>query len=650
MTSMTSTDNLRASCAALRSNLLSLKNFASRYLYELLDADDPKLSIQTLCRSALPLCYLFNLLPEQFFPKIDVDLEATDEHSRSIAIALFAMNAKRVLGCQYFTLGEILHEDTEGLQKAVNALSAIIHLLPDSEFDRGTTPSPSNPAISVSGSTAHPASSDFTDTLNETIWKNRVRTMLNSERRYVKAVEVIERYSVALREHGPESIQETVAHVFPKKFFTFIRKFCIQLECTAQLPPQNQRWGRLFADTAMDIQILYKIYCVNRILAETKLHEQDTRLLQMQAHPSSSSSITQLLDRPLEHLSDYEYFFDALVAASDSDNAHYEELLTGRAIIKATVAGVHFAQKQTKTQEIIEMLKSRVSDWKDLIIDDAGFFDRRGTFLVRINEGAPLYSEFYLFEKELVFFHDRLTTTTSRVGGRRKTVSSTINPSAKPMPLNLTCHVPATQVESITLSFQSNGGSFSRAYSEDIISSPSIYELAISSRSDTLAVMFQGQDRAKLWQTSIERCRTEALAHEAKSGSPSPSQFNAQLAKSHAMAPGLSPDKQPHPEVLDISDVSPTKDRFAAISNEKRIIVRLNLGNSDFHIHVDLPVTYEELMMRIWWKLKLCRGRMQFDYPTVSYLDVDGREEVITPKKDLTSIFSQGPPTVLYVR
>jgi hypothetical protein len=205
---MTYTASLKTSCTALRSNLICVKSFASRYSYQLLDTSmqDPVLFIQHLCCSGLPLCYLFNLLPDRFFPKINVDYEATDEHSRNMAVALFAMNARRVLGCQYFTLADILA--TEGLQKvislavrskmyflanhivkAVHALFAITQLLPDSEFDRGNTSYPTTPTIPLPITSTYSESSQTMDVI---IWSNRVRSMLNSERRYVKDMEIIE--------------------------------------------------------------------------------------------------------------------------------------------------------------------------------------------------------------------------------------------------------------------------------------------------------------------------------------------------------------------------------------------------------------------------------------------------------------------------
>ncbi|KAK7445382.1 hypothetical protein VKT23_014799 [Stygiomarasmius scandens] len=93
-------------------------------------------------------------------------------------------------------------------------------------------------------------------------------------------------------------------------------------------------------------------------------------------------------------------------------------------------------------------------------------------------------------------------------------------------------------------------------------------------------------------------------------------------------------------------------DQCPILSEEGRILIRLHFHpHNELLISVDLPIMYEDLMERIAKKAKLCLGcewQKRKDYPTVSYTDINGREQVITPESDLASIFNRGSPTPLY--
>jgi len=203
-------NSLNVACCILRYRLLCLKSFGP--YYEQLDTSaDATNCIRDLCCSGFPMCYLFNLLPDDFFPKIDIDFgfAPTEEYSRNMAIALFAMNAKRTLECEHFTITELLRDDTAGLQKvsccyllgsqessfqqAVSALLAVLHLLPENSFEYQTTVTPPDFSLSSSPSrTSVSESPNITQFLDETIWKTRLRSILHSERQYVQDVEILQ--------------------------------------------------------------------------------------------------------------------------------------------------------------------------------------------------------------------------------------------------------------------------------------------------------------------------------------------------------------------------------------------------------------------------------------------------------------------------
>ncbi|THV00488.1 hypothetical protein K435DRAFT_854722 [Dendrothele bispora CBS 962.96] len=377
------------------------------------------------------------------------------------------MNARQTLECEYSTITELSQENaTEGLQKAIQALFAILRPLPEPSFEEQSIPasleSP-KPSFWNSDTLLNP-SRHITQFSNDAVWKTHLRSILHSEHQYVQEIEMLENYSSRLFDRGTESIRNTISHVFHKNFFAFVRKFCIQVECAAQTPSHDQRWGRLFIENlrnfegiihnfsqeyaqATAIQILYTIYCVNYILAE-ELAEQDAKLRSINAHTWTSELISKSLDRPFQRLSEYVTILDKLMLASDSEATHYDELVSGRDKIKEVVEKVAVSRKRARTELVVKRLGNCVPEWRDIASD----------------------TEFYLFDKELIFF-------------------SILAPS-KSMFLDTLHCILTNEIEYVTVSLQNNGGSFSKAYASDIISSPSIYELAISTSTEDLVLLF----------------------------------------------------------------------------------------------------------------------------------------------------------------
>lgn len=66
----------------------------------------------------VPLCYVFNLLPEPF---PDIVLEANtsliDEYAKRLAVSLFAMHVGRIGDCQSFTFQELFDPSNDGFTK-----------------------------------------------------------------------------------------------------------------------------------------------------------------------------------------------------------------------------------------------------------------------------------------------------------------------------------------------------------------------------------------------------------------------------------------------------------------------------------------------------------------------------------------------------
>jgi cell division control protein 24 len=133
------TTSLYQECSRLRARLLTIHGF--RQYFDLLDADatqstDPVTQLWDLFSFGTPLCYLFDLLPEdQGFSRINhsdfnpEQYEANPDRAKKHAIALFAMQIrsdkvqKVIPNCEPFTITDLSSRSSnDGLVKVSRPL------------------------------------------------------------------------------------------------------------------------------------------------------------------------------------------------------------------------------------------------------------------------------------------------------------------------------------------------------------------------------------------------------------------------------------------------------------------------------------------------------------------------------------------------
>ncbi|KAJ6464578.1 hypothetical protein C8R45DRAFT_502068 [Mycena sanguinolenta] len=162
-------DSFYQRCSALRARLMQIRSFP--FYFSLVTPDnrqstDPVTQLWDLFSFGIPLCYIFDQLPEdQGFNKInhsEFDQEKYDanpDRAKKHAIACFAMQigtekvTQKIPGCELFTVTEIWDRtSTDGLVKVIKTVTAIVNHLPPDAFET----SPFSPAFMTSQN-----SSDF---------------------------------------------------------------------------------------------------------------------------------------------------------------------------------------------------------------------------------------------------------------------------------------------------------------------------------------------------------------------------------------------------------------------------------------------------------------------------------------------------------
>ncbi|KAG5650560.1 hypothetical protein H0H81_011811 [Sphagnurus paluster] len=202
--------SLYQQCSSLRNRLMRIRGFA--YYFSLTSAadsrqsTDPVTQLWDLFSFGIPLCYIFDKLPaEEGFTKINnsgfnqEEFDSNPDKAKKRAIALFAMQIRTnkvtqaIPGCEEFTVTDLWDRNsTDGLVKVINTVTAIVHHLPPDAFE---TFHPSNPSISSNDpyeSTPSESSAVPPANAQETARNNIIREMVETERKYVQDLEIMQ--------------------------------------------------------------------------------------------------------------------------------------------------------------------------------------------------------------------------------------------------------------------------------------------------------------------------------------------------------------------------------------------------------------------------------------------------------------------------
>ncbi|KAJ3720984.1 hypothetical protein C8R42DRAFT_776438 [Lentinula raphanica] len=417
-------------CMDLQASLLSLPGFGIHFV-ALLDGPDPVVCIRELCHSGIPLCYLFNLLPVEHYPRIELNFTTShnSDYAQRLAIVQFAMRVSQAFKCEYFTVNDL--PSSNGFEKALGAVSAVLDRLTSAGMTQGF----SKRFLNNRGTPdrQHECSA-------------LIDTLLESERGFVAQMETMENFSRALSVAGmlePKSLPL----IFPKKMFVFCRKFCIQLECVAQVPWEEQNWGSPFILRAMDMTMNLSIHCVNWILAKPGLASFDMETLQIPGFKATSKSIDALASVPLQRISYYRDFLVAstytrhvylmlkasvqgLLTFDLTEHKYHKELVLGVACVQQVMDTISKAQRKAITDQVCQTLQSRVADWQILDINSLGQFILERNLLTRRNDLLQNFDVF-MFENEILLCDEAFPPVTPAISrrSRRRAISISTPPS-----------------------------------------------------------------------------------------------------------------------------------------------------------------------------------------------------------------------------
>ncbi|KAJ7072355.1 hypothetical protein C8F01DRAFT_242548 [Mycena amicta] len=400
-------------CSALRGRLMQVRGFG--YYFSLASPDnrqstDPVTQLWDLFSLGIPLCYLFDQLPEDGgFNKINHSdfnqdqYEANPDRAQKHAIALFAMQIRsdkvtmNISGCELFTVTDLWNRDsTDGLVKVVETVTAIVKYLPPDAFET-SPPSPALMASQVSYDgeqvSAPPANS------KEAARNNVVREMVETERKYVQDLEVMQKYAAALSQSNLID-QDTIHLLFPNlnKLLNFQRKFLIKLEGTVELPWPEQRWGQAFLQAEEDF-MCYEPYCANYTNASDLVLANEQTLGALNHLINVKGELAAFLIKPIQRVCKYPLLLESLIkAASAADYPYFDELKAGSEAAKRITDKINEAQRRAENEQTVKSLQFRVDDWKGHHVENFGELLLDDIFVVTKSDIDREYHVF-LFEK-----------------------------------------------------------------------------------------------------------------------------------------------------------------------------------------------------------------------------------------------------------
>nr|GAT57668.1 predicted protein [Mycena chlorophos] len=400
-------------CSALRARLMQIRGFG--YYFSLASPDnrqstDPVTQLWDLFSLGIPLCYIFDQLPEDGgFNKINHSdfnqdqYEANPDRAQKHAIALFAMQIRsdkvtmNIPGCELFTVTDLWNRDsTDGLVKVVETVTAIVKHLPPEAFEM----SPPSPALMAAQDSydGEPVSAPPANS-KEAARNNVVREMVETERKYVQDLEVMQKYAAALSQSNLID-QDTIHLLFPNlnKLLNFQRKFLIKFEGIAELPWPDQRWGQAFLQAEEDF-MCYEPYCANYTNAADLVLANEQTLAALNHLINVKGEVAAFLIKPVQRVCKYPLLLDSLIkASSPADYPYFDELKAGSEAAKRITDKINEAQRRAENEQTVKSLQSRVDDWKGHHLENFGELLLDDLFMVTKSDIDREYHVF-LFEK-----------------------------------------------------------------------------------------------------------------------------------------------------------------------------------------------------------------------------------------------------------
>ncbi|KAI9316775.1 hypothetical protein BX666DRAFT_1946753 [Dichotomocladium elegans] len=441
-------------------------------------SSDPLSKLWSLCRRGAPLCTLFNALNPAKPLKVDPNLNLKQNACKA-SVYHFIVACRDQLHFsedELFTITDLYQDDTNGFVKVVNTVEKLIHLL---EKDG---------VIAIRSSNRNSDPSAPKDTRDQVVLE-----ILNSERKYVQDLEVLQNYMRDLQNQKIVS-PDTIHYLFGNlnTLLDFQRRFLIQLENTAENPPEEQRFCQLFLQME-DAFSVYEPYCANYYSAQDLVIQEAPKLEKLAHILNPTYELSSMLIKPIQRICKYPLLIGNLVKATNKDWPHYSEMLEGLEAIKRIADKVNETQRKHENLMALEELKRRVDE------NERDMVDSHGTILLQ--DKLVMHSgdqdrelQIYLFDKTLLICKVTDGASTMNINKANKLIIRKRRASIQTKGRILTNRIISITNKSV----------------------PGIWALSIEFRArevERFMLKFRNEEHLRLWETTLNKVKTTHKTH-----------------------------------------------------------------------------------------------------------------------------------------
>ncbi|CAO1616081.1 unnamed protein product [Parajaminaea phylloscopi] len=397
---------LYQSCVILRERLWCVPEFGDRHLAEEYaeagtsappSANDPVTQLFAVFRRGTCLVELYNLLnPANPLPtSLGQSSTSTSSNACKKLVAKFIIALQEMPGFdaeEMFTVMQVYGENTNDWVKVVRVVSKVI----DKLEERGI--------LIESERAAH--FDDMSKPCDDRAWI--VKELIESERKYVQDLEVLQSCARALQQHNilsTDRVHDIFCNV--NNLVDFQRRCLINLEDNARKPPQEQRFGRAFQMLESNF-VVYWPFCSNYAKALEVIAEEAANIQQLRGLPAGEGcyldpayELPAFLIKPVQRICKYPLLLEQLLKKSDPQGPYYDELKEGLAVVQRGAAKVNEVRREQENIQIVADLYSRVDDWKGHHLETFGNLLLSETFMVAKGETEREYLV-YLFDRILL--------------------------------------------------------------------------------------------------------------------------------------------------------------------------------------------------------------------------------------------------------
>ncbi|KAI9248413.1 Dbl homology domain-containing protein [Sporodiniella umbellata] len=345
--------------------------------------NDPLNRLWALCRQGFPLTGLFNALVRDEAHQLDSARHEDVKKSKK-QIYYFIVKCSTVLGLreeELFTLSDVYGDTTNGLVKVIHTIQTLLDQLEPQKEQAQPVP--------------RTTPKDTRD--------NVVLELLETERKYVQDLEVLQRYR---RECQLQSIlnEDGIHYLFGNlnTLMDFQRRFLFALEEVVEKPGQEQDLGGLFRGQEEGFKV-YEPYCTNYFSAQDLVVQETPKLQKVADWLNPVYELPSMLIKPVQRICKYPLLLQQLIKATPADWPTHALLQAGYDSIRRVAQSVNETQRRYENRQVLNTVKRCVGELPPAEIEAFGELLLHDRLPVSPSETAEKEMRVYLFDRALLF-------------------------------------------------------------------------------------------------------------------------------------------------------------------------------------------------------------------------------------------------------